>query len=123
MKIYFAHSTAFDYQEEYYNPIHSASWSKDFELVFPHEHNAGLYDSQGEMRSFDLVVAEVSYPSIGLGIELGWANSIGIPILCIYKKGTKYSSSLHAVTDNFIDYQNREDMVQNLGIYLNSIKK
>jgi len=38
------------------------------------------------LRSADLVVAEVSTPSLGVGYELGRAVEMGKPILCLYRK-------------------------------------
>jgi 2'-deoxynucleoside 5'-phosphate N-hydrolase len=33
----------------------------------------------------DLVVAEVSIPSLGVGYELGWAAALKKPVLCLYR--------------------------------------
>lgn len=33
----------------------------------------------------DLVVAEVSVPSLGVGYELGWATALSKPVLCLYR--------------------------------------
>ncbi|MDX9786096.1 MAG: nucleoside 2-deoxyribosyltransferase [Desulfobacterales bacterium] len=33
----------------------------------------------------DLVVAEVSIPSLGVGYELGWATALQKPVLCLYR--------------------------------------
>lgn len=35
--------------------------------------------------SCDLVIAEVTSPSLGVGYELGWATSLGKPVLCLYR--------------------------------------
>lgn len=37
------------------------------------------------LSACDLVVAEVSVPSLGVGYELGWATALGKPILCLYR--------------------------------------
>ncbi len=37
------------------------------------------------LRAADLLVAEVSVPSLGVGYELGWASALGKPILCLYR--------------------------------------
>ncbi|MEN6622885.1 MAG: nucleoside 2-deoxyribosyltransferase [Smithella sp.] len=34
----------------------------------------------------DVVVAEVTVPSLGVGYELGWATSWGKPVLCLYRE-------------------------------------
>ena len=33
----------------------------------------------------DLVVAEVSAPSLGVGYELGWATALNKPVLCLHQ--------------------------------------
>ena len=35
--------------------------------------------------SCDLVVAEVTTPSLGVGYELGWAAALKKPVLCLYR--------------------------------------
>lgn len=37
------------------------------------------------LSSCDLVVAEVTTPSLGVGYELGWATALKKPILCLHK--------------------------------------
>lgn len=123
MKIYIAHSSAFDFKQDLYKPLHDAHWSKEHEVVMPHEHSSEQYDSKSEMRSFDLVIAEVSYPSTGMGIELGWASSIGVPIVAIYQEGAKPSGSIKAVTDTFIDYESAEDLQEKLGVYIAALTR
>jgi nucleoside 2-deoxyribosyltransferase len=37
------------------------------------------------LASCDLVVAEVTAPSLGVGYELGWATALKKPVLCLYR--------------------------------------
>lgn len=37
------------------------------------------------LKSCDLVVAEVTVSSLGVGYELGWAVALGKPVLCLYR--------------------------------------
>lgn len=37
------------------------------------------------LASCDIVVAEVTAPSLGVGYELGWATSLKKPVLCLYR--------------------------------------
>jgi len=37
------------------------------------------------LKGCDLVVAEVSTPSLGVGYELGWATVLKIPTLCLFR--------------------------------------
>jgi nucleoside 2-deoxyribosyltransferase len=40
----------------------------------------------GMIQEADLVIAEVSNPSLGVGYELAYAQNLGRPILCLYNK-------------------------------------
>jgi nucleoside 2-deoxyribosyltransferase len=37
------------------------------------------------LSSCDLMVAEVTTPSLGVGYELGWATVLGKPVLCLHQ--------------------------------------
>ena len=39
------------------------------------------------LSSCDVVVAEVTIPSLGVGYEVGIAQSLGIPVICLYRPG------------------------------------
>jgi 2'-deoxynucleoside 5'-phosphate N-hydrolase len=41
----------------------------------------------------DLVVAEVSVPSLGVGYELGWASALKKPVFCLYRPAPDRSLS------------------------------
>ena len=49
------------------------------------------------LQSADLVVAEVSTPSLGVGYELGIAEKLKIPVLCLYRslKGKRLSAMIN----------------------------
>ena len=46
------------------------------------------------LQSADIVVAEVTTPSLGVGYELGIAEKLNIPVLCLYRpdKGNRLSA-------------------------------
>jgi len=41
----------------------------------------------------DLLVAEVTVPSLGVGYEIGRAIEMGKPALCLFKQGSEYTIS------------------------------
>lgn len=43
----------------------------------------------GWLRSADVVVAEVTTPSIGVGYEIGMAQGWGTPVLCLFRHGAR----------------------------------
>jgi len=99
MKIYIPHSTSFDYKTELYAPVRSSAPNFRHEIVLPHEGAINPVDTREAIRGADLIIAEVSYPSTGMGIELGWADMMGKPVVAIYKTGCAPSAAVGIVTD------------------------
>ena len=46
------------------------------------------------IRESDLLVAEVSTPSHGVGYEIGYALDLNKPVLCLYQKGVVVSKMI-----------------------------
>ena len=120
-KIYFCHSSAFDYQKDLYDPIRNSNLSTEYEVILPHEDTHATLKTKDIIKGCDMVVAEVSYPATGMGIELGWADSYGVPIVCVYKNNAKLSSSLKFITDCFIEYSDAPGMITKVESYLSHI--
>jgi len=106
LKIYISHSSDFDYQTELYDTIKQASFYPDHEFFFPHDSNNVAVKSKDIIEKSDLILAEVSRPSTGQGIELGWADGFGVKIACIYDETLKPSNSVKFLTDIVIPYSN-----------------
>ncbi len=70
------------------------------------------------IKNSDLIIAEVSFPATGQGIEIGWADIFGVPILCVSKEGQKISGSLKYITDKFITYSDSQDFITKLSEFL-----
>ncbi len=121
MKIYVSHSRLFDYKSDLYEPLKNSILNGTHQFILPHDISQESYPSKKLFtdKGCDLILAEVSFPSTGQGIELGWANILGVKIVGVYKKGSKISSSLNEVTKDFIVYENREELVNKLQQYLN----
>ncbi|MCI8383483.1 MAG: hypothetical protein HFJ33_01155 [Clostridia bacterium] len=119
MKIYISHSSLYDYTNEIYKPIKNSNLFKSNTFFLPHEDK--IINTKDVISNCDLVIAEVSLPATGQGIELGWADYAKIPILCINKKGTEISSSLKFITNQFIEYQSVEDMIKKMTDFIEKI--
>lgn len=120
MKIYIGHSTGFDFIKELYEPLKNSYLWQDHQIVLPHDTNIEPVNSREAITYCDLMIAEVSYPSIGLGIELGWADSVETPVLCLYSSKTKPSASLFCVFQDFIEYMHPDYMVSRITQWLDS---
>ncbi len=114
MKIYVTHPTNFDFKTELYKPLRDSELNKNHEIILPHETSERLHSTPEFIRDCDLVLAEVSLPSTGQGIELGWATIESVPVICFYKAGAKYSYSLKAVSDIFLEYNSADELIEKL---------
>lgn len=125
MTIYISHSRNFDYHKDWYGLLKNSTLAKEHQFVFPHEKSSEPFNTKElfQKKQCDLVIAEVSYPATGQGVELGWANIYEIPIVCISKEGASISHSLHAVSDTFLIYKNAEEMIEKISGFLKSQKK
>jgi nucleoside 2-deoxyribosyltransferase len=52
------------------------------------------------IKNCDVLIAEVSAPSHGVGYEIGYALNIGKPVLCIHKKERKVSKMISGNKDS-----------------------
>jgi len=111
MRIYVAHSSSFDFRNLLYEPLRKGL--KEHDLVFPHETEETM-DSREAIGSCEAMIAEISYPSTGLGIEMGWADAKGLPIICIFKKGSKVSEAIKIVASEMVEYETGEQMASEI---------
>jgi hypothetical protein len=112
MRIYIGHSVGFDYQKELYEPLKASELFKQHELILPHEANPPTRNQKNFYSTLDLFVAEVSYPSTGLGIELAWAQDAGRKILCVHRADKKPSRSIGSLCTDIRIYNNMEELVK-----------
>lgn len=96
MKIYFAGSIRGGRQDAALYMDLVAELEKHGEVLTEHVATVGEEDlADGEifvrdlewLASCDSVVGEVTTPSLGVGYEIGIAQSLGIPVLCLYRPG------------------------------------
>lgn len=113
MKIFISHSSKFDFQKELYLPLMQADYYKEHEFIFPHLQDIVKMTKEA-IKNCDLVIADVSLPSTGLGIELGWAESFNKPIICIYKDGTTLSEAVTLVSSKLLMYTSTENMIEDI---------
>lgn len=111
MKIYIAHSRDFDYQNELYLLLKNSDIFSEYEFILPHDGDNYKHD-RDFYKNIDLVIAEVSYASTGLGIELGFLYDDDKSIYCIHRSDTKASSSINIVTKNLYEYSNMDEMLE-----------
>jgi hypothetical protein len=120
MKIYVSHSSKIDYKKDLYDPLRNSELAKDNEFLFPHERSLDLFPTRKlfSKRGCDLVFAEVTFPSHGQGVELGWAYDEGIRIIMASKPQSQLSVVLPELCKEMFTYTDAEDLIAKLSKYL-----
>ena len=121
MKLYLTHASSYDYQSELYEPLKQAL-AKNHDIFFPHDPENVDTKSKDIIPTCDYVLAEVSFPSTGQGIELGWADANNVPIICFHREGSRSSRSLRFICDVFIEYNSPQEMAEALVKYFDELK-
>ncbi len=116
MRIYVAHTKFDGFFDKLYKPLMTSELHRWHSLIFPHELSSVSFDSRAMFfgRDCHLVIAEVTHRSTSLGIELGWANALGVPIICVHVLGTRSSSSLDAISKDIIAYTGPDTLIAQL---------
>jgi nucleoside 2-deoxyribosyltransferase len=117
MRIYVSHSNSYDYVNELYKPLESNSIFREHDFFLPHAPKNISIKAKDIIYDFDLVIAEVTSPSTGQGIEIGLACAANVPVYCFCKAGAQISSSLQFYAEQITEY----DGQQNLAAEVNSL--
>lgn len=83
-----------------------------------------IFDRDMEwVREAELIVAEVSTPSLGVGYELGQAEAMNKPVLCLYRETEGKRLSAMVAGNAYFDiniYKNLDDVAVILKKYFES---
>jgi len=70
------------------------------------------------LKEVDLVIAEITNPSLGVGAEIADAVNLGIPVLCVYKKEYEHQISAYVrgkagvVCRAYSDYDELKEVIR-----------
>lgn len=117
MKLYISHSSNYDYTNQLYKPL-KAAFVSEHELILPHECATAGENTKAILPICDVVLAEVSYPSTGQGIELGWASAADVRIIAAYKSGEKPSGAINFLTSDIFEYGSDDELISKLNTLL-----
>ncbi len=112
MNIQFGHPRLWDYINEFYEPLSKAFPEHNF--LLPHVEWVQSPNSRVTLKEQDIFLCEVSFPATGLWIEIWFASIYWVRIICIYKRWAEISKSFKYLTDDIIEYANKEDMIEKL---------
>ena len=71
----------------------------------------------------DLLVAEVTIPSLGVGYEIGRAIALGKPVLCLFRTGSEFTVSAMIAGSDDVEmkyYQNLEEVKDLFDAFFNA---
>ena len=75
------------------------------------------------IQESDILIAEVSVPSHGVGYEIGYALGLGKPVLALYQEGRKVSKMISGNPDPGLSvkcYETPENAVEIIRTFLSS---
>jgi nucleoside 2-deoxyribosyltransferase len=70
----------------------------------------------GQIKKSDIVLFEHEKVSTGMGIEAGYAKSLGKRIIVLYPKKAEWSDSIKGIADLVIEYDTFDDLKKKLSI-------
>jgi hypothetical protein len=76
----------------------------EYDFVFLLDTPNYLPNTKELIKSYSAVVAEMSYPSTGAGIEIGWADALNIPIIFIHNELYNPPPYLKTMSPHIIKY-------------------
>lgn len=115
LRIRVGHSTGYDYQAQLYDVVRGVALPPGVTITLPHENGAaGDCTKSFFAEGCDLFIAEVSAASIGLGMEIAYADVHNVPVACIYREGTRPSASIKMVTPLFLRYDSSEQLARHI---------
>lgn len=79
------------------------------------ENNKAMMDQAfEEISRSDILIAELSQKSIGVGIELGYAKALHKPVVYVMKTGSECSTTAGGASDHIIEYSCLKDLKEQL---------
>ncbi len=74
-----------------------------------------------EIDNTDVLIAELTTKSIGVGIEIGYAYAKKIPVIYIRKKNAEYSTTASGSSTYIVEYENEFDLAESMRELLNKL--
>lgn len=77
-----------------------------------------------QLKSCDLIIADVSETSHGVGIEIGLSYGLNLKRILLLEKGKRVTKLAQGMPDTaIIEYENLEDLKNKLSLALDAVKK
>lgn len=113
-KVYVSHSSNFDFTSELYQPLKLSNLVNKFDFILPHDGQPYQSGAKDLIKTCAKVVAEISFPSTGSGIEIGWADAFEIPLIILHNNNVTPSRYYYDLAENVLSYGSVEEMITKL---------
>jgi len=91
----------------------------DLEKVIPDQE---VYDRDIQLiKKADILIAEASLPSTGVGYEIAYMLSLKKPVICLYQRGLNMSKMITGNNEPLLSvysYNSKADLVENLPTWI-----
>ena len=111
MKIFIAHSSNFDFENKLYKPILDSDIVKNHEVFLPIQNGREAVTKE-VIGECDVLFADLSSPSTGAGIELGWADMQNVPVVCIHEEGSIVTPAIKYITNKIFAYKDSDELIK-----------
>lgn len=88
----------------------------------PSQEKEMMQTAMKDINSSQLLIAETSDKGIGIGIEVGYAKALHIPILYLRKITAEHSTTVSGISDYQIIYKDENDLAHQLDEIIRRIK-
>lgn len=84
----------------------------------PEQTRAMMQQTVADIRAARVLIAEVTYKAIGVGIEVGYAAALGIPVIYVRHADAEPSTTVGGIADYAVVYDSSESLRRQLSIVL-----
>ena len=88
----------------------------------PKEEKQMMQQAFTDISTSVLLLAETSEKAIGVGIEIGYAAALNIPVICLRNILSEHSTTAAGTADYAIIYENNADLAQKLRAIVTSLE-
>ena len=121
MKVFVSAPYTENLETEFLSSLESILKEADLDVVVPHKYVDEKEDIEKSIkRNFkllddcDMILADVTKPSHGVGMEILYAHQKGKKIIFLRKAGTKVSHMALFHANELVEYNNQKDLKENL---------
>ncbi len=86
----------------------------DFSIPLNFSDSEMMDAALSEIDDSEILIAELSYKAIGVGLEVGYARALGKKVFYLHKEESEYSKTVGGVSDEIISYSSTNQLEMEL---------